>query len=295
VLWHAANADEELPYSTPIRKGFKDLGYVEGSSVRYEECYPAEQADRYAPLAAELVALKPDALIAIGIPAALALQRATSTIPVVFVGVADPVGLHLVASLAHPGANITGLSSINFDLAAKRVEVLKEALPSVSHVPVLLNPSSPYELPRWMAEMQPVADRLSLKLDTVEARTVGELSDAFPAMSKRFDAVIVVGSNLYALEKKRIAELALVNRLPTMMPFDLFVEDGGLFSYSQPWAAMFSHAAIYVDKILQGIKPADLPVEQPTKIDLVLNLKTAKLLGIEFSPQMLAQAGRVIE
>jgi putative ABC transport system substrate-binding protein len=295
VLWHAANAEEELPYSAPLRQGFTDLGYVEGKNIIFEERYPAEQLDRYDPLAAELVRLKVDALVAIGIPAALAFQRATSTIPIVFVAVADPVGLKLVSSLARPGGNITGLSSINFDLTAKRVEILKEAIPSLSRVAILLNPSSPYEGPRWMSAIQPIADRLQLSLETIEARSAEELGKAFPKMAGRFDAVIVIGSNLYALEKKRIAELALDNKLPTMMPFDLFVEDGGLISYSQPWAAMFRHTATYVDKILHGAQPVDLPVEQPTKFELVINLKTAKALGLEIPVNLLGRADRIIE
>jgi putative tryptophan/tyrosine transport system substrate-binding protein len=295
VLWHAANAEEEMPYSAPFRQGLTDLGYVEGKTIAFEERFPAEQLDRYPQLAAELVGLRADVLVGIGIPAAVALQHATSTIPVVFVAVPDPVGQKLVESLAHPGANVTGLSSIQFDLAAKRVEFLKEALPNVRRVAVLLNASSPYEGPRWISAMQPMAERLQVTLQTIEARSVSELREAFSKMPGSFDAVIVIGSNLYALEKKRIAAFGLIYRVPTMMPFDLYVDDGGLMSYSQPWAAMFRHAATYVDRILRGARPSDLPVEQPTRVELVLNLQTARALGIEFPPQVTGRADRIIE
>jgi putative ABC transport system substrate-binding protein len=295
VLWHAGNAEEETPYSTPFRQGFADLGYVEGKTITFEERYPAEQLDRYPQLAADLVELKADVLVGIGFPAAVALQHATSTIPVVFIAVPDPVGQKLVESLAHPGANVTGLSSIQFDLAAKRVEILKEALPNVRRVAVLLNPNSPSEGPRWISAMQPIAERLQVTLQTIEARSVPELREAFSKMPGSFDAVIVIGSNLYALEKKKIAEFGLTYRVPTMMPFDLYVDDGGLISYSQPWAALFRHGAFYVDRILRGARPSDLPVEQPTRVDLVLNLQTARALGVEFSPQVIERADRVIE
>ena len=143
--------------------------------------------------------------------------------------------------------------------------------------------------------MQPIAERLQVTLQTIEARSVPELREAFSKMPGSFDAVIVIGSNLYALEKKKIAEFGLTYRVPTMMPFDLYVDDGGLISYSQPWAALFRHGAFYVDRILRGARPSDLPVEQPTRVDLVLNLQTARALGVEFSPQVIERADRVIE
>ena len=296
VLWHAGSAEEEVAFSRPLKAGFADLGYVEGKTIVYEERYAAEQKERFDAYAAELVALNVDVLIAGSIPAAFAVQHATSTIPIVLVGNPDPVGLKLVASLARPGGNITGSSSMAFDLAAKRVQLLKEAIPDLSRVALLVNPSEPNDANRLVSELQPTADRLNVFFQAFEARSPTELKGAFEEISGgHFGAVVVAQNAMYFNERKQIADIALANRISTMVPADVFVEAGALMSYGPSWPAIFRKAAGYVDRILKGAKPADLPVEQPTKFELAINLKTAKALGQDVPPTMIARADKVIE
>jgi putative ABC transport system substrate-binding protein len=226
----------------------------------------------------------------------LAAQRATSTIPIVFCPIPDPVGLKLVASLARPGGNITGVSSMAFDLAAKRVQLFKEAIPSLSRVALLLNPNSPYDVKRAMDESRPAAELLKLSLEPVEARSIDELGRAFASIAARgMNGVVVSQNALYFNERTKLADLALQHKLPTMVPADLFVEAGGLIAYGPDWPALFRKVGPYVDRILKGAQPADLPVEQPTQFQLVVNLKTAKALGLEISPQVVARADKVVE
>ena len=296
VLWHAANEQEEAAFIAPLRKGFADLGYVEGKTLILENRYPAEQPERFESLAAELGSLNVDILVAISIPSALAAQRATSTIPIIFCPIPDPVGLKLVASLSRPGGNITGVSSRAFDLAAKRLQLFKEAIPILSHVALLLNPNSPYDLQRAMEESRPATEFLKIRLEPVEARSADELDRAFTAIAERkMDGVVVSQNALYFNERKKLANLALHHRLPTMVPANLFVEAGGLMSYGPDWPALFRKLGAYVDKILKGSKPGDLPVEQPTQFQLVLNLKTARALGLQVAPEVLSRADKVIE
>jgi ABC-type uncharacterized transport system substrate-binding protein len=296
VLWHAESAEKEVAFSRPLKQGFADLGYVEGKTIVFEERYPAEQKERFDAYAAELVNLKVDALIAGSIPAAFACQRATSTIPIILVANPDPVGLKLVASLARPGGNITGLSAMAFDLAAKRVQLLKEAIPTLSRVALLVNPSDPNDADRLISELQPTAKRLNVSFQAFEARSPADLKGAFEAISGgHFGAVVVSQNAMYFNHRKQIADIALANRIPTMVPADVFVEAGALMSYGPSWPAIFRNAAGYVDRILKGAKPADLPVEQPTKFELAINLKTAKALGQDVPPTMIAQADKVIE
>ena len=296
VLWHAGNAEEEAAFLHPLREGFTKLGYVDGKNIVFEDRFAAEIPEQFDRLAAELVALKVDVLIAGSVPAALAVQQATSTIPIVLVANPDPVGLKLVSSLAHPGGNITGLSTIAFDLAGKRVQILKEAIPALTQVALLVNPNTPQDAPRLLAEMRPAAEHLGLGVETVEAHEPSNLEHSFSQMAEsHFGAVVVSQNAMYFNERKRIANLALLNRLPTMVPADLFVEAGALMSYGPSWPPIFRNAATFVDKILKGAKPEDLPVEQPTKFDMTINLKTAKALDIEFPQSLLALADRVIE
>lgn len=296
VLWHAANAQEEAAFSRPLKAGFTDLGYIEGKTIVFEERYPDEIKERFDAYAVELVGLKVDALIAGSIPAALACQRATSTIPVVLVANPDPVGLKLVASLARPGGNITGLSAVAFDLAAKRVQLLKEAISDLSRVALLVNPSDPNGANRLISEIQPTADRLQLSFQAFEIGSPAEFRGAFNKIAENhFGAVIVAQNSMYFQERKQIADLALANRLPTMVPADVFVEAGAFMSYGPNWPDIFYNAAGYVDRILKGAKPADLPVQQPTKFELAINLKTAKALGQNVPATMIARADKVIE
>jgi putative ABC transport system substrate-binding protein len=296
VLWHAGSAEEEAAFSSPLKAGFTELGYIEGKTIVFEERYPAENKERFDAYATELVSLKVDALIAGSIPAAFACQRATSTIPIVLVANPDPVGLKLVSSLARPGGNITGLSAMAFDLAAKRVQLLKESVPDLSRVALLVNPSDPNDGNRLISELQPTADRLTVSFQAFEARSPGELKGVFEKISAgHFSAVVVTQNAMFFNERRQIAEIALANRIPTMVPADVFVEAGALMSYGPSWSAIFHNAAGYVDKILKGAKAADLPVQQPTKFELAINLKTAKALRLDVPPIVIARADRVIE
>jgi putative ABC transport system substrate-binding protein len=296
VLWHAGSAEEERDFSTPLRAGFTDLGYVEGKNIRFEERYPAEKKELFDQMAAELAALKVDAIVAGSIPAALAAQRATSTIPIVLVANPDPVGLKLVASLSHPGGNITGLSSMGFDLAVKRLEVVKEVIPKASRVALLVNPYNPYDAERQVAELQPSAEKLRLIIQAFEAKQADQLPSVFERIAaNKFDAVIIAQNAMFYNERRRLAELATEKRLATMVPADLFLEAGALMSYGPVWSAIFRNAAGYVDKILKGANPADLPVQQPTQFRFVINAKAAKSIGLEIPPVMLSRADEVIE
>ena len=296
VLWHAASAEEEVAFSRPLKEGFTDLGYVEGKTIVFLERYPAEEKERFDAYAIELVGLKVDALIAGSVPAAFACQRATSTIPIILVANPDPVGLKLVSSLARPGGNITGLSAMAFDLAAKRVQLLKEAIPALSRVALLVNPSNPNDANRLISELQPTADRLQVSFEAIEARTPAELKGAFEKIAAGgFGAVVVAQNAMYFNERRQIADIAQTNRIATMVPADVFVEAGALMSYGPSWPAIFRNAAGYVDQILKGTNPADMPVQQPTKFELAINLKTAKVIGKDVPPTMIARADKVIE
>lgn len=296
VLWHAGNADEEAAFRGPLHEGFAKLGYIEGKTVAFDECYAAENPAKFERCAAELVSHGDDVLIAGSVPAALALQRATASIPIVLVANPDPVGLKLAASLSHPGGNITGLSTIAFDLAAKRVQILEEALPGLTRLALLVNPDGPGDAPRLLADMKPALDRLGVTAEAVVARRPDEIDASFARIAEgRFGAVIVSQNALFFNERKRIADLAAKFRLPTMAPADLFVEAGALMSYGPSWPPIFRNAAIFADKILKGARPADLPIEQPTIFGLTVNRRAADAIGIELPASFLDRADRVIE
>ena len=242
-----------------------------------------------------MINLKVDLILATATPGAGAAKRATSTIPIVMVGVGDPVGLGYVASLARPGGNMTGLSSLTVDLGSKRLDLLKEAIPRISRVSVLWNPDDPARVLEVRAT-QAAAERLGVRLQSTEVRSRSEIERAFSAMAKeRPDALIVQQDPLTITHRARIAELALKNRLPTIAPFREFPEAGGLMAYGTNLVDLYRRAPTYVDKILKGAKPADLPVEQPTKFEFVVNLKTAKALGLTIPQSVLIRADHVIQ
>jgi putative ABC transport system substrate-binding protein len=296
VLWHAGSAEEEAIYLGALRQGLSDLGYVEGQNIVLENRFPAEIPERFVSLAAELVALNVDVLVAINRLGALAAQRATSTIPIVFVYVPDPEGSKLVVSLAHPGGNITGLSNFAHDLTAKRVEFLKMIVPGVSRVALLINPNDKGSARRYIEESQAAADKLDLILQPVEIRMSGDLAPAFSKMrDKHIDGVAVSQDGLFYATRKDIAALALAHRLPAIVYSRETVDAGALASYGPSSYALFYRAGAYIDKILKGAKPTDLPVEQPTKFEFIINLKTAKALGVTIPPSLLALADEVIE
>jgi len=281
-----------------FRQGLRDLGYVEGRNLVIEYRDAEGKPERLPALAAELVALKVDVIVAPGTLTALAAKRATSSIPIVFPVAADPVKDGLVTSFARPGANVTGLSAFAPELVGKRVEQLKHAVPGLSVVAVLWQPGVAGEpTEKEMLKGAEVAGQaLGVRLQFVEARGPDEFDRAFSDMTKaRAGALTVLGSAVLFNERRRLVDLAAKHRLPTMFPWRQGVDAGGLMSYGPHGPDLFRRAATYVDKILKGARPADLPVEQPTKFDLFVNATTAKALGMTLPPLLLARANEVIE
>jgi putative ABC transport system substrate-binding protein len=296
VLWHAGSAEEEAIYLGAVRQGLSDFGYVEGQNIILENRFPAENPERFVSLAAELAALNVNVLVAINRIAALAAQRATTTIPIVFVAVPDPVGSKLVASFAHPGGNITGLSNFAHDLTAKRVEFLKTTVPNVSRVALLVNPNDRDSAKIYLEEGRTAAEKLGLILLPIEIRTRDDLVPAFSKMGDdQIDGVVEAQDGLFFVTRKDIADLAMARRLPLLVFSRETAEAGALASYGPSNSAIFRRAGYYIHKILKGAKPADLPVEQPTKFEFIINLKTAKVLGLTVPPTLLTTADEVIE
>ena len=275
-------------------EGMRALGYVEGQNLVLEYRGAEGQYERFPDFVAELVRLKVDVMVTEVTAAALAAKQATTTIPIVLVGVSDPVRSGLVASLARPGGNITGLSVLQPEVPGKQLEILKEALPTVSRVAILWNPANPSGA-LMVRETDVAAQALGVQVHHVEARGPDAFDSAFAAMtSAHAGALLVVPDPMFRLHRSRLAELAATSRLPTMHNAREFVEAGGLFSYGASRSDVSRRAATYVDKILQGAKPADLPVEPPTKLELVMNLKTAQALGLTIPPALLSRADEVI-
>ncbi len=279
-------------------QGLRDLGYVEGRNVVIEYRDAEGKFERLPALVAELVALKVDVIVAPPTLAALAAKQATRTLPIVFAVAGDPVTSGLVTSLARPGGNVTGLSVLTPELVGKRLELLKQAVPGVSRVAVLWQPGSQGErMDRDMLQAAEVAARaLGVRPQFVEARGPENLDRAFSEMTRaRAGALTALGSNLFLTERRRLLDLAAKNRLPAVYSSREFVDAGGLMSYGPDGADLFRRAATYVDRILKGAKPGDLPVEQPTKFELVINLKTAKALGLTIPQSVLGRADHVIQ
>jgi putative tryptophan/tyrosine transport system substrate-binding protein len=286
----------EPHYVEAFRQKLRDLGHVDGQNISIEYRWAEGQDDRLPNLATELVRLNPDIIVTTGTPSALAAMRATKTIPIVMASSADPVAAGLVASLARPGENVTGFTILGPELEGKRLELLKQAVPNVSRVAVLWNPSNP-AIVSYFEATKNAGRALGISLDLVaEVRRADELETAFVAIaSARPHALAVLADRFLLAHRKRIVEFAARNRLPSMCPYREYVEAGGLVSYAPSNIELFRGAAIYVDKILKGAKPSDLPVQEPTKFELVVNLKTAKALGLTFPPGMLAIADEVFE
>jgi len=272
-----------------------ELGYAEGRNLIVERRFTEGRNERYPALATELVNLKLDLIVAPGTAAALAAKEATSTIPIVTVVVGDPVGSRLIASLARPGGNVTGMSSAAPDIIAKGLQLLKEGAPRLSRVAVLRNATTPVYVTSFKA-LEVAARTLRVRLQPVDVRSSKDIESAFAAMTKeRADALITMDDPFISLERRRIADLALQHRLPTVSSVRSHPEAGALMSYGPSFTDLFWRAATYVDKILRGAKPADLPVEQPTKFELVINLKTAKALGLTIPQSLLLRADEVIQ
>ena len=281
-----------------FRQGLRDLGYVDGRNIVIEFRSAEGKLDRFPALAAELVSLKVDVIVAANTAAALAVKQATKTIPIVFAGPADPISSGLVTNLARPGGNVTGLSSSGLELVGKCLELLKEALPGVNQIAALWHRDYPERTQREILGNAEVSARaLGVRLQFVEARGGPENFDkAFSEITRaRAQALTVLTSFLFITERKRLVDLAARNRLPAVYPGRDFVDDGGLMSYGPLWADIYRRAATHVDKILKGGQPGDLPVEQPTRFELVINLKTAKALRLTIPLSVLARADQVIE
>jgi ABC-type uncharacterized transport system substrate-binding protein len=278
-----------------FRQGLREHGYMEGLNVVIEYRFARGRVEQLPALAAELVGLKPDVIVTPGTPASVAVKQATSTIPIVFAGVADAVGAVLVANIARPGGNVTGLTSISAELGGKRLELLKGIVPNAWRVAILYNPADRANV-LVLKELQDAASPLGLMLLPLDVKAPGEFAGAFAAMTReRIDAFFGAAGILTFEHRTAIVDLAAKNRIPAMWGHRQFVEVGGLMSYAVNFYDQVRRAASYVDQILKGSKPGDLPVQQPTKFELVINLKTAKALGLELPPSLLALADEVIE
>jgi putative ABC transport system substrate-binding protein len=279
----------------PFLQGLRSLGYVEGQNIAIERRSTEETPNRLAKVAAELVRLKVDVLVTLGTPASLAAKQATQTIPIVMIAVADPKRTGLVASFARPGGNITGVTILGPELGAKRLQLLKEVVPGVSRVAFLWNPANPGTAIN-LENVQAGARTLGVVVQSVEVRSASELEGAFAAMMKeRPDAFMMTADPMHLLQTKWIVDFVNRRKLPAMYQVRESVVAGGLMSYGTNRAELFQRAATYVDRILKGAKPADLPVQEPRRFELVVNLKTAKALGLTFPPSLLRQADEVIQ
>jgi putative tryptophan/tyrosine transport system substrate-binding protein len=281
-----------------FKEGLLVHGYVEGQNIAIEYRAANGDIERFRELAEELVRLKPDLIVASNTPAGLAAKRATTTLPIVVPVMGDPVGDGLVASLARPGGNVTGMTFLGPELATKRLELLKRALPAISRVAALWHPGAYGEstMHEMMGQIAAAAGSLGLKLQLTEVRGAAEFNRAFLAMTEeRADAVIVMPSPMLFTEQRNIVGLATKYRLPLIAMAREFAELGGLMAYGANIPDLFRRSAVYVDMILQGTRPADLPVQQPTKFELVINFKTAKALGLDLPPALIAVADEVIE
>jgi len=285
--------------SSHIREAFsrklRELGWVEGQNLIIEALSADGNVARMPDLAAELVRRKVDVIVTPGASAALAAKKATSSIPIVMIFPTNPVELGLVASLSRPGGNVTGTTStLGLEIFGKQLQLLKEAIPHASRVAILRNPGDPSA--RYMREVETAARSLRIRLQIVEAGGPEEFDSAFAAMAReRADALLLSGTPTFLSHNARLAELATKGRLPTMSNFREYVEAGGLMAYAVNMADFVGHAAVYVDKILRGAKAADLPIQQPTKFELIINLKTAKKLGISLPQSLLQRADEVIQ
>jgi putative tryptophan/tyrosine transport system substrate-binding protein len=278
-----------------FQQGIRELGYVEGENIVIESRWAEGKWDRLPRLAAELVGVKADVIVTYGPPAIAAAKQATSTIPIVMTGVIDPIATGSVASLARPGGNMTGLSLMAPEMVGKQLEIIKEVVPGVSRVALLANPANPGSAPQLL-HAKSAEKTLGLRLQIVEARSSGDIDAAFATIARRQVGAIIVLVDVILLDHRtRIADLALMHRLPAVYGMSDHAEAGGLLAYGPSVLERYRRAAIFVDKILRGAKAGDLPIEQPTKFELVVNMKTARALGLTIPPSLLLRADQVIE
>jgi len=279
----------------PFREGLRELGYVEGQNIVIEYRWAEGNYERFPGLIAELLTQRVEVIVTAGTPATQAVKKATTSVPLVMVAVGDPVATGIVASLNRPGGNITGLTSIAEETEGKRLELLREVLPTVSRVAVLSNPENQSAV-AWLMQLRAAAQVLGIKVQVLEVRTLGELEETFKAIVReRPGALIVLGDRFFGHNRQRIMDFATKQRLPTVPLHPELADAGGLFFFGPSYPGMHRRAAYFVDRILRGAKPADLPVERPTKFVLVVNLKTAKALGLTIPQSVLLRADQVIE
>lgn len=292
---YSSAVPEVAPLWDAFADGLRELGYVEGKNITFERRFMEGRPERLPALAGELVRLNVDVIVAGGQPPPVAAKRATATIPIVMTNFSDPVGLGLVASLSRPGGNVTGLALLTVELVGKQLQLLKEAMPRASRVGFLSNPTNPGAALQLQGARS-AAHSLGLQLQQLEAQSADELAAAFSAMTREHaQAVLLPGDSQFFVWRKLIADLAITSRLPALFAAKEFAEAGGLMSYGADIAHLYHRAAAYVHKILKGASPAELPVEQPVKYELVVNLKTAKALGQAIPATLLARADRLIE
>ncbi|HEV8674476.1 MAG TPA: ABC transporter substrate-binding protein [Methylomirabilota bacterium] len=292
-LLEASSPRPEL--GAPLKHRLRELGYVEGQTVVFEPRWAHDKVERLPDLAAELAARRVDVIVTTGTPAALAAKRATNTIPIVMASGSDPVGYGLVASLARPGGNVTGLTSVSEQLIGKRVELVRELVPELARLAVLWDPANPASA-EALRETRKTAQPFGVQVEALGVRDAREFDGAFAAMARgRADALLVIPSATFLTKARRLAELALKHRLPAVYGRRDYVEAGGLASYAASFPDLFRRAAEYVDRILKGARPADLPVEQATKTELVINFKTVKALGLTIPQSVLLRTDDVIE
>jgi putative tryptophan/tyrosine transport system substrate-binding protein len=295
VLWHAGNAEQESDYLPVLTKAFEELGYVEGKSIGLIHRFPAEEPDRFRTYARELVEEKVDAIIAVTPIGAKEAKQATSTIPIVIVLGSDPVGDGLIDSLAHPGGNITGLSIMGVDLSGKRLALLKQAVPTLSRVAIIVDPRDPISQ-RVVLAYSNAAKSLSLSIQVFDVVAPDDIDSAFVAVAGAGIGAAFIGpGSIMFNERARIGVSARAQKVPTEVVNAQMVKFGPLLSYGQDYPDYFRRAAGYVDKILKGARPADLPVEQPTRFKMVINLKTASMLGLTIPTSLLSVADEVLE
>jgi len=278
-----------------LRAGLRDLGYVEGGNLAIEYRWTEGRDERFSPFAAQLVALKVDLIVTWGTEAAAAAKAATTTVPVVMAASGDPVGTGLVAGYARPGGNLTGMSALNPDLEGRRLELLKEVVPRLARV-ALLGRRGSHLYALMLSEARRSAQRLGVRLSPIEVLTAAELPDAFVRMTReRTEALVVAPDTVFVRERAQLAELAIKQRLPSIFLHTEHVVAGGLMAYGPDYHDLFRRAASYVDKILKGARPADLPIQQPRKFELLINLKTARAMGLTVPPSLLLRADKIVQ
>jgi putative ABC transport system substrate-binding protein len=294
ILWHAGSVEEEAIYLKEIQQGLQALGYVDGRNISLVNTFANEEYERFNANAVDLVGRKVDVIIAVTLPAALAAHRATKTIPIVFVLVPDPVATKLVDNLARPGGNVTGLSQVAMDLVPKRLELFREVT-GLSRIALLLNPSDPILTARTIEQVRAAAGRLNMSIQPIEANKPEQIEGAFSSIQDDIHGVMLQPDPMFFNERKRVAEIALARKLSSSVFSSTMVEAGGLMSYAPSIFTIFRRSAAYIDKIIKGTKPADLPVELPTKFEFYINFGTAKAIGLNISESILVRADKVFE